>query len=78
MEYLSLFITSSASVKFKRKLQSQAIPVELLPVPRLLSSRCGVAAKFTWENDINVLLHQGVERLYQIDGDNYILVYQAK
>lgn len=77
MEYLALFFTVSASVKFQRKLQKLKVPVEALPVPRKLSSGCGIAAKFSWSEDLTSLLDEGVERIYTLDEGNYILKYEA-
>lgn len=75
MEYLALFSTTSAGVKFRRKLQKMAIPVEALPVPRKLSSSCGIAVRFTWWEDLKSLLDEGVDKVYSLHGNDYQLVY---
>lgn len=77
MEYLALFFTTSASVKFRRRLQKMNIAVEALPVPRKLSSGCGIAIRFSWPDNPVPLLDDGVEKLYSIEENGYNLICQA-
>ncbi|ADY57619.1 hypothetical protein Sgly_3357 [Syntrophobotulus glycolicus DSM 8271] len=72
MEYLALFYTSTGAVKFKRKLDRLAIPVELLPVPSSFSAGCGVAARF-FVLDPGPLLDASIEKLYKNIAGKYIL-----
>lgn len=78
MEYLALFFTTSASIKFKRKLLKMEISVEALPVPRILSSACGVAVHFFWPDSPLLLLDNGVEKLYAVEKAGYKLIYKAE
>lgn len=77
MEFLALFFTTTSSVKFRRKLQKLNLPVEALPVPRTLSSGCGIAIRFSSAENPVSLLDDGVEKIYQINNNDYILIYQA-
>jgi hypothetical protein len=77
MEYLALFFTTSASVKFRRKLNKLDIAVEALPVPRKLSSGCGIAIRFCWPDNPLPLLDDGIEKLYSVEENGYNLIYQA-
>jgi len=46
MEYIATFFTHSGAVKYKKYMQKLGIQAELMPVPRRLSSDCGIAARF--------------------------------
>ena len=78
MEYLALFFTTTGSMKYKKKLMNLGMDVEVLPVPRKLSSSCGIAVRFFSEKEESSLIDESVERLYwQID-DEYHLIYGPK
>lgn len=74
MEYLSLFFTHSGAIKFKRNFDSTGGNCELMPVPRKLSSNCGICAKFSTDC-INEQIDEDVEKVYKISGDSYELIY---
>lgn len=76
MDYFALFYTTTGAVKFKRKLDDMAVPVELLPIPSALSAGCGVAAKFS-AIDPNKYIDDSVEKLYWFDDGKYIF-YNSK
>lgn len=78
MEYLTLFFTQSGAIKYNRILVQRGINCELLPVPRNLSSSCGIAAKSRYNGDIRMLVNEDVDRIYRIDKDGYTLVYEIK
>ncbi len=78
MEYLALFFTTYGSIKFKKKLIKMNIEVEVLPVPRTLSSGCGIAVKFFSDGDISSLLDDSVEKLYSKSQDEYLLIFEIK
>lgn len=78
MEYLALFYTTFGSIKFKKKLIKMDMEVEVLPVPRTLSSGCGVAVKFSSDGDISPLLDDSVEKLYSKTQDEYLLIFESK
>jgi hypothetical protein len=46
MDYIATFFTHSGAVKYKKYMIKLGINVELLPVPRRLSSDCGIGARF--------------------------------
>lgn len=76
MEYLALFFTTSGSIKFRKKLKALAMEVEALPVPRKLSSGCGIAVKFHSE-DVSPLIDESVEKIYRKADDEYHLTYES-
>lgn len=44
-----LFHTTSAALRAEKVLQSAKIALKLIPTPRELSSDCGVALRFNWQ-----------------------------
>lgn len=51
MNYIATFFTHSGAIKYKKQFANNGIYVELRPVPRELSSSCGVAGVFSIEHD---------------------------
>ncbi|WP_077368629.1 DUF3343 domain-containing protein [Anaerosalibacter sp. Marseille-P3206] len=74
-EYVAIFFTHSGAIKFDRKLKSSNIKCELMPVPRKLSSNCGIGAKFKYDKDINDLVDNEVEKIFILKDKEYELVY---
>lgn len=49
MEYgLVLFRSTQGAIRAERLLVAAGLPLKLIPVPRHLSSQCGVALRFEW------------------------------
>ncbi|HHY09723.1 MAG TPA: DUF3343 domain-containing protein [Firmicutes bacterium] len=76
MEYIATFYTHSGAIKYRRHLKSKKIDVELMPVPRQLSSNCGIAASFTLTEDINFYISEDMEKLFKITPNGYELLYK--
>lgn len=77
MEYIVLFFTHSGAIKFDRKCKKDDIICELMPVPRELSSNCGISAKIKYDGEITDLIDDEVENIFlQEDGTN-IVIYEA-
>ncbi len=77
MEYLATFFTHSGAIKYQRYLKNDGIAVELMPVPRKLSSNCGIAARFSFAEDIKAIISVDIEQLYTIENREYQLIYKA-
>lgn len=78
MEYLALFFTQSGALKYQRYLFSLSIEGKLRPVPRKLSSSCGLAVYFSFTADWRQLLHADLQKLYQINEGEYHLCFSAQ
>jgi len=78
MEYLALFHTQSGAIKFHKALGGKGIEARMLPVPRKLSSSCGIAVRFSYEDDIGRLVLVDIEKIYKINGPEYQLVYDGE
>ena len=73
--YIAVFFTHSGAIKFNRKCKANGIECELMPVPRELSSNCGIGAKFKFHQDIMDMVNQEVEKIFIIEDGKYKLVY---
>jgi len=76
MNYLATFFTHCGAVKYQNHLKKKSIPAELMPVPRKLSSSCGISARFEYVGDIRSMISEDIETLYEIADSNYKLIYK--
>ncbi|SDZ08739.1 DUF3343 domain-containing protein [Tindallia californiensis] len=74
-EYVVLFYTHSGAIKFDRKAKKKGCRAELMPVPRKLSSNCGVSAKIQLDGSIHELIDDEIEKIYLICEKEYQLTY---
>ncbi|NMB00056.1 MAG: DUF3343 domain-containing protein [Firmicutes bacterium] len=77
MEYLATFFTHSGAVKYKRYLAKMGVQVELLPVPRRLSSDCGIGARFKTQGDITRLISEDIDKLFLVEADGERLLFSS-
>jgi len=76
MSYTIIFFTHSGAIKFEKKMQNLDIPCQLQPVPRKLSSSCGICAKITFNGNTADLIESEIESIYKdISKSQYELFY---
>ncbi|MCT4606199.1 MAG: DUF3343 domain-containing protein [Marinisporobacter sp.] len=75
-EYVAVFFTHSGAIKFDRNAKKNNIACELMPVPRKLSSNCGIGAKFKYDQDVHGLVNEEIEKIFEVAAKNYVLVYE--
>lgn len=76
MNYMALFFTHSGAIKFNEVLKTIGINGTLMPVPRVLSSNCGISVKFSFNDKLEDLINEDIDKIYQIsDKNSYSLVY---
>lgn len=75
-KYIALFFTHSGAIKFQRYSKKNNINCELMPVPRKLSSNCGICARFIYQNNINDIVDEEVEKIYELVDNKYNLIYE--
>ena len=59
-----LFYSTSAAIRAEKLTQEAGLTVKLIPVPRQLSSDCGISLRFEWDQaDVvrSVLKEKGME-----------------
>lgn len=77
MEFIATFFTHSGAVKYKRHMKGLGIDVELLPVPRRLSSDCGIGARFVTSADMSGLISDDIDKLFLVAKDGERLVFSS-
>ncbi|MBO0553774.1 DUF3343 domain-containing protein [Clostridium botulinum] len=70
MEYIASFFTHSGAIKYSRFLNKLNINNQTIPVPRKLSSNCGIGVKFNYEDNLNNILAEDIEKLFSVKMDN--------
>lgn len=75
--YLVTFFTHSGAVGYKRYLNKLCIESEMMPVPRKLSSSCGLCLCFEIEN-INENITTDIESIYTQNAQDYTLIYSCE
>lgn len=78
MIYTVVFFTHSGAIKFDRHLKSLGVPCELMPVPRRLSSNCGIGARIEYEGALGPIISEDTEKIFRHAGETYELVYEAE
>lgn len=78
MEYMILFFTHSGAIKFNRKCKKMNIQCELMPVPRALSSNCSISAKIRFEDNIDTIIDDEIEKIFLIKNKDNILIYESE
>jgi len=78
MEYIATFFSHSGAVKYGRFLSSRNIPSETMPVPRKLSSSCGVCVKFKTSENIITRVSEDIDKIYLLEGSGVKLIYENK
>jgi len=75
MEYMATFFTHFGAIKYKRFLASMDIIAETMPVPRKYSSNCGIGVKFSTTQDIRQLISEDIEKIFALQDDKDLLIY---
>ena len=69
MEYLATFHTHYGAMRFKKYCGKEGISSKMTPVPRELSSSCGVCVRFAAACAPKAAEHEDMECCYAIDLD---------
>ncbi|MGH4125397.1 MAG: DUF3343 domain-containing protein [Clostridium sp.] len=78
MEYTAVFFTHSGAIKYDKYLKSISVCSELMPIPRKLSSNCGVGIKFNYIRNINEIISEDIEKLFSLENKEYKLIYTCE
>ncbi len=77
-EYIGILFTHSDAIRLSRECRKRGIKHKLMPVPRRLSSNCGVCVNFHYGEDIEGLIFSGLEKIFQVEGGSYVIVYEGE
>ncbi len=79
MIYIATFFAHIGAVKFKKACDEIKIPARVMPVPRALSSSCGVCVRFEYDGtDVKKLINPDMEKLVKNDAPGYEEIYRAE
>jgi hypothetical protein len=72
--YLATFYTHYGAMRFSKHCKAESIPAKMAPVPRELSSSCGVCVRFEAARAPNIAKHEDMENCYMVTQDGaYVL-----
>lgn len=74
MNYFATFFTHSAAIKFARFLTKNSIESESSPVPRKISSNCGIGVRFCYTGNLDKLYIDDMEKIYLLNNNTYTLI----
>lgn len=80
-KYMITFFTHSGAILFDRMCKKENINCELMPVPRKLSSNCGIGAEVITDISINNLIDEEdeeIEKIFLIDKLESKLIYESE
>ena len=76
-EYIATFHTHYGAMKFYNECVKNGTPSSTAPVPRKLSSSCGICVKFEGMSCAAAGGAEDMEACYRSDGAGYVLEYAA-
>lgn len=73
-KYLATFHTQSAAIQFEKSMKAAGHYCKLKPVPRKLSSSCGICAMFSLEN-FEIFVAEDLEHVYYENDVKFELIF---
>lgn len=77
-KYLILFFTQYGAISYSGQLKKAGIENITRPVPRALSSSCGICVECETEDEIMDYLTEDVEAIYKAEAEDYQKVYESE
>lgn len=77
-KYIVLFFTQYGAINYSKLLKKTGIENTTRPVPRSLSSSCGICIETSTEKDMLQFLTEDVEGVYLVNEGGYELLYQSE
>ncbi len=79
MNYTVVFYTHSGAIKFEKRMSKLNIQCTLQPVPRKISSSCGICAKMCYEGKVEDLIEDEIQSIFKnIDKNQYDMIYESE
>lgn len=76
--YIVLFFTQYGAISYSRKLKDAGIDNITRPVPRALSSSCGICVETETDQDLIQFLTEDVEKLCIEENGAYKVIYEEQ
>lgn len=74
MRYIATFFTHSGAISFSRFLTKNSIENERMPIPRKLSSNCGIGISFDYDSKSEEIHSDDMEKLFTNNNGDYKLI----
>ena len=79
MTYIATFFSHFGAVRFKKTCEKLGIPAQTMPVPRSLSSSCGICTKFEADSPCPAGSYsEETEKVVLLTENGYELIYKAE
>ncbi|NEZ46706.1 DUF3343 domain-containing protein [Clostridium niameyense] len=78
MECIAIFFTHSGAIKYSRYLNKIGIKNQTMPVPRKLSSNCGIGVKLFYKGNIKNIITDDIEKIFIVRDKTYECVYYCE
>lgn len=75
VHYLATFHTHTGAMKFEKALKGLGVWCQMKPVPRKLSSSCGVCVEYEGREPDD-LPKEDISRIYLMEGTAYHMVFE--
>ena len=77
--FIATFYSHFGAIRFKKHCESRSFPARLMPVPRSLSSSCGICVRFETDEAIPTeFITEDVERIVEPNEAGYQEHYSAE
>ncbi|MEF9951853.1 MAG: DUF3343 domain-containing protein [Clostridium sp.] len=76
MEYVAVFFTHSGAIRYDKYLKSIGVESILLPVPRRLSSSCGIGTRFNYNENIESIVCDDINKVFTYNSGAYEMIYE--
>lgn len=77
-KYIILFFTQYGAINYSKKLSEIGIEGVTRPVPRVLSSSCGICVEVDTETDMKNYITEDIEGIYIKKEDEYEMIYLSE
>ena len=77
-KHLILFFTQYGAMSYSKLLEKEGIRNLTRPVPRALSSSCGICVEAELPGDATQYLTEDVEAIYRAAGEEYQLIFSSE
>ena len=78
MKYIATFYSHFGAIRFKKLCEKEGIAVNVMPVPRTLSSSCGTCASYDSQDPCPLGSYmQEIEQVVEVLGDKYNVEYRT-
>ncbi|MCB7343203.1 DUF3343 domain-containing protein [Blautia obeum] len=76
MKYIATFYSHYGAIQYRKNCEKMNLEAVVMPVPRDLSSSCGICVRFEAEGEFPER-NEEVEQIVRIEDSGYVRIYHA-